>query len=49
MKRTLIQKMGLLGIVERFSVFAVTGFNAALGIHLFCMNTDKNQSNDKGN
>ena len=25
------------GIVERFSVFAVTGFNAALGIHLFCM------------
>lgn len=26
------------GIVERFSVFAATGFNAALGIHLFCMN-----------
>ena len=25
------------GIVERFSVFATTGFNAALGIHLFCM------------
>lgn len=25
------------GIVERFSVFAVTGFNTALGIHLFCM------------
>ena len=24
------------GVVERFSVFAVTGFNAALGIHLFC-------------
>ena len=24
-------------IVERFSVFAATGFNAALGIHLFCM------------
>ena len=24
------------GIVERFSVFAVTGFNAALGIHLYC-------------
>ena len=24
------------GIVERFSVFAATGFNAALGIHLFC-------------
>lgn len=29
------------GVVERFSVFAATGFNAALGIHLFCMNTDK--------
>lgn len=27
------------GVVERFSVFAATGFNAALGIHLFC---DKN-------
>ncbi len=25
------------GIPERFSVFAATGFNAALGIHLFCM------------
>ena len=25
------------GIAERFSVFAATGFNAALGIHLFCM------------
>ena len=25
------------GIVERFSVIAATGFNAALGIHLFCM------------
>lgn len=25
------------GIVERFSVFAATGFNAALGIHLFFM------------
>ena len=24
------------GIVERFSVFAATGFNAALGVHLFC-------------
>ena len=23
------------GVVERFSVFAATGFNAALGIHLF--------------
>ena len=29
------------GVVERFSVFAATGFNAALGIHLFCMDTDK--------
>lgn len=25
------------GIVERFSVFAATGFNAALGVHLFRM------------
>lgn len=25
------------GVVERFSVFASTGFNAELGIHLFCM------------
>ena len=37
------------GVVERFSVFAATGFNAALGIHLFCMSTEKNQFNDKGN
>lgn len=29
------------GVVERFSVFAATGFNAALGIHLFCMGIDK--------
>ena len=29
------------GVVERFSVFAATGFNAALGIHLFCTDTDK--------
>ena len=68
MKRTLTQKLGLLGVlsffsyaaavalcmmlvgavgtklvpaqyfgvVERFSVFAATGFNAALGIHLYC-------------
>ncbi len=28
---------GYFGVVERFSVFAATGFNAALGIHLFCM------------
>ena len=25
------------GVVERFSVFAAAGFNAALGIHLYCM------------
>ena len=25
------------GVVERFSVFAATGFPTALGIHLFCM------------
>ena len=25
------------GVGERFCVFAATGFNAALGIHLFCM------------
>ena len=29
-------------IVERFSVFAATGFNAALGLHLFVGNTEKN-------
>ena len=29
------------GVVERFSVFAATGFNAALGIHLFFMKTQK--------
>ncbi len=29
------------GVVERFSVFAATGFNAALGIHLFCTNPEK--------
>ena len=28
------------GVVERFSVFAATGFNAALGIHLFCMKNE---------
>lgn len=28
---------GYFGVVERFSVFAATGFNAALGFHLFCM------------
>ncbi len=29
------------GIAERFSVFAATGYNAALGIHLFCGRTEK--------
>lgn len=29
------------GIIERFSVFAATGFNAALGLHLFCMNPNE--------
>lgn len=29
------------GIVERFSVFAATGFNAALGILLFCMRPEE--------
>ena len=28
------------GVVELFSVFAATGFNAALGIHLFCMKSE---------
>ena len=32
-----IVSAGYFGVVERFSVFAATGFNAALGIHLFCM------------
>lgn len=31
------------GIVERFSVFAVTGFNAAMGIHLFFMKPKDNK------
>ena len=29
------------GVVERFSVLAATGFNAALGIHLFCMKSEE--------
>ena len=32
------------GIVERFSVFAATGFNAALGIHQFCGEASKEAS-----
>ncbi len=31
------------GVVERFSVFSATGFNAALGLHLFCMRQKKEQ------
>lgn len=31
------------GVVERFSVFVATGFNAALGIHLFCADTRKKE------
>lgn len=31
------------GVVERFSVFAATGFNAALGILLFCTPTPVNE------
>ena len=34
------------GIVERFSVFAATGFNAALGLHLFFAKPEKEQLND---
>ena len=34
-KRTLLNYCRLLGVVERFSVFAATGFIAALGLHLF--------------
>lgn len=30
------------GVVERFSVFAATGLNAALGIHLFCTKPTEN-------
>ena len=29
------------GVVERFSVFAATGFNAALGVHLYCTDSGK--------
>lgn len=32
------------GVVERFSVFAATGFNAALGIHLFCTKAENKYS-----
>ena len=32
------------GVVERFSVFAATGFNAALGLHLFFSKSDDSQA-----
>ena len=32
------------GVVERFSVFAATGFNAALGLHLFFSKSDEPQA-----
>ena len=31
---------GYFGVAERFSVFAATGFNASLGVHLFCMRSE---------
>ena len=37
------------GVVERFSVFAATGFNTALGVHLFCMETEKQPQIEKEN
>lgn len=30
------------GVAERFSVFAATGFNAALSLHLFCTAAEAN-------
>ena len=36
--------MDYFGVVERFSVFAATGFNAALGLHLFCEKSIKEQN-----
>lgn len=38
---TKIVPQNYFGVVERFSVFAVTGFNCALGIHLFLSKEDK--------
>ena len=35
------------GIVERFSVFAATGFNAALGLHLFFSDGTRQQRSPK--
>lgn len=37
------------GVVERFSVFAATGFNCALGLHLFVSKNTKNNKNENGN
>lgn len=34
------------GVVERFRVLAATGFNAALGIHLFLQNPKKNNNEE---
>ena len=36
------------GVVERFSVFAATGFNGALGIHLFCGKPEENNDTNTG-
>ena len=46
MKKSLVQWLGLLGVVSFLSytaavVFAVTGFNATLGIQLFCGKSDQ--------
>ena len=35
------------GVVERFSVFAATGFNACLGLHLFFSKEDSSLENQK--
>ena len=35
------------GVVERFSVFAATGFNAALGIHLFLSERKEERNADR--
>lgn len=38
------------GVVERFSVFAATGFNAALGVHLFISKASAGENrNEKQN
>ena len=37
------------GVVERCSVFAATGFNAALGVHLFFLSPERNNQNHKEN